>query len=112
MLSVHPDRFLVSVAVAAALPIDFETWCEFGRFINEPSSGSSSGGIVQGAHHTLTFVLPPATEDPGRVASVLIERAAASQPWSRFGIKVVGEPFVERMSRQAVPSLDPNFLQP
>jgi hypothetical protein len=101
MLSVHPDRFLVSVAVVAAFPIDFETWCEFGRFINEPCSGSNSGGIVQGAHHTLTFVLPPETDEPGHVASALIERGAANQPWTRFGIKVVGEPFIERMSRGA-----------
>jgi hypothetical protein len=96
-LSVHPDRFLVSVAVAATLPIDFETWCEFGRFINEPRSGSNSGGLVQGGHHTLTFVLPPDTEQPGQVATALIDRAAANHPWTRFGIKVVGEPFVERM---------------
>ena len=98
MLSDHPDRFLVSVAVAAAVPIDFETWCEFGRFINEPCSGSNSGGIVPGGHHTLTFVLAPETEEPERVAIVLIERAAASRPWVRFDIKVAGEPFVERMS--------------
>jgi len=101
MLSVHPDRFLVSVAVAAALPMDFETWCEFGRFINEPCSGSNSGGIVPGGHHTLTFVLPPETEQPGRIATTLIERDAASYPWTRFGIQVVGEPFVERMSNTA-----------
>jgi hypothetical protein len=98
MLSVHPDRFLVSVAVAAALPLDFETWCEFGRVINEPRSGSNSGGIVQGGHHTLTFVMHPETEQPGRIATALIERAAANYPWTRFGIKVVGQPFVERMS--------------
>ena len=104
MLSVYPDRFLVSVAVAAALPIDFETWCEFGRFINEPRSGSNSGGIVPGGHHTLTFVLSPETEQPGGVATTLIKRAATNYPWTRFGIQVVGEPFVERMSRPAVPN--------
>jgi hypothetical protein len=98
MLSDHPDRFLVSVAVAAALPMDFETWCEFGRSINEPCSGSNSGGIVSGGHHTLTFVLPPETQQPGSVAIALIVRAAANYPWTRFGIDVVGEPFVERMS--------------
>src|SRR6266851_9231603 len=98
MLSVHPDRFLVSVAVAASLPMDFETWCEFGRFINEPRSGSKSGGIVPGGHHTVTFVLPPETEQPGPVVIALIERAAANDPWTRFGIKTVGLPFVERMS--------------
>jgi hypothetical protein len=66
--------------------------------INEPRSGSNSGGLVQGGHHTLTFVLPPETEQPGQVATALIDHAAANHPWTRFGIKVVGEPFVERMS--------------
>ena len=79
--------------------MDFETWCEFGRFIGEPRSGSNSGGIVAGAHHTLTFVLPPDTDHPRNVAVTLIERAAAVYPWTRFAISVVGEPFVERFSR-------------
>jgi hypothetical protein len=105
MLSVHPDRFLVSVAVAASWPIDFETWCEFGRFIGEPRSGSNSGGLVQGGHHTLTFVLHPETQQPGQVATALIVRAAANHPWTRFGIEVVGEPFVERMSDSGYASM-------
>lgn len=98
MLSDHPDRFLVSVAVASVLPMDFERWCEFGRFIGEPRSGSNSGGIVPGGHHELTFVLPPDAEDPGKVAVALIERAAANYPWTRYAIRVVGEPDINRFS--------------
>lgn len=99
MLSDHPDRFLVSVPVAAALPMHYETWFEFGRIIGEPCSGGQTAVTVPGAHHTLTFVLPPETDQPGQVAIATIERAAAIQPWTRYAIKVAGEPFVERMSR-------------
>jgi hypothetical protein len=106
MLSVHPDRFLVSVPVSAVLPVHHETWFEFGRSIGEPCSGGTTGVLVQGAHHTLTFVLPPETDQPGRVASRYIERAAANQPWTRYAIKVAGDPFVERMSNHGLPTFN------
>jgi hypothetical protein len=101
MLSDHPDRFLVSVPVAAAVPIHYEIWFEFGRFVGEPCSGGQTAVLVAGAHHTLTFVLPPETENPAKVASAYIERVARSQPFARWAIKVAGAPFVERMSRSA-----------
>ena len=101
MLSVHPDRFLVSVPVSAVLPMHYETWFEFGRSIGEPCSGGTTSVIVQGAHHTLTFVLPPETDQPGNVAAGYIERAAANPTWARYAIKVAGDLFVERMSTTA-----------
>ena len=51
------------------------------------------------------FVLPPETQQPGGGAIALIERAAANYPWTRFGISVVGEPFIERMSDTAYASM-------
>jgi hypothetical protein len=106
MLSDHPDRFLVSVPVSATLPMHYETWFEFGRSIGEPCSGGTTGVVVQGAHHTLTFVLPPETDQPGGVATTFIEKTAANQPWARYVIKVAGDPFVERMSDHALPTFN------
>lgn len=106
LVSSHPDRWLVSVPLTAAVPpSDYETWFGFGRFIGEPCTGGMSGGIVPGALHTASFVLPPEVEDPGEVAVQLVKRASANQPYARFAITVAGEPFVERMSRGSVPEL-------
>jgi hypothetical protein len=54
----------------------------------------------------LTFVLPPETDQPGRVAPTFIEKTAANQPWARYVIKVAGDLFVERVSDHALPTFN------
>jgi hypothetical protein len=78
-----------------------EAWFEFGRFVGEPCTGGMTAVMAPGAQHTLSFVLPPETEDPALIVSKLVEQAALRQPFARYAIKVAGEPYVERMSRTA-----------
>jgi hypothetical protein len=98
MPSYQPDRWLVSVLVKARLPLDFDSWYQFGRSIGDHCTGGMSGGIVPNAHYTVTLVLPPETQNPAQVATTLVERAAAQGPSSRYGIRVVDGPFTERFS--------------
>jgi hypothetical protein len=97
---VNPDRWLVSVLVKAGLPLDFETWYQFGRSMGDYCTGGMSGGIVPNVHYTVTLALPPETENPAQVATTLVDRAAARGPYSRYGISVVDTPFTERFSDQ------------
>lgn len=85
--------------VTAAVPLSTEDWFEFGRSIGDPCTGGTSAVTVRGAQHTISFVLPPETDDPAEVAMALVGSAGQRRAYSRFAIRVAAAPFTERFNR-------------